>query len=1093
MIKRILHFIVVLFVPFVMMAQSTTSSMSGTAKSADGAPLLGATVTATHEPTGTVYRVQTRTNGVFDINNMNPGGPYTVEVSFINFETTRRSDLFLQLGVTSRQDFLLATRGTTLSAVTVSGLRRGGDLNSKGGTGTNIGRERLDNLPTVGRNLSDYLRAVPQAKITSSEGGISIAGQNNRLNSFYIDGAVNNDVFGLSASGTNGGQAGVAPISIDAIDQFNVVISPYDPSLGNFTGGGINAITRSGTNKTQGSVYLFYRNQDMAGKTPTGDKSAATKLNDFANKTYGFRVGGALIKNKLFYFLNGEIQRDVRPQPFDIANYTGNTKDINAIRALVDTLTRKYSYDPGNFQSNDEQVNAERISTKIDYNINNRNKLSVSYRYTNGIRYNTSGSNSTTINFYNNGYIFPTKTHSASAELNSTINNAMSNKLLVTYTDVLDDRNPIGNPFPRVTINDGSGRFVFGPDNSSTVNKLTTNNLGIFDRFVYNVGKHQISVGTDNEFTKAYNAFIQNTFGNYTYANLAAFYNNSAPTVYTYGFSQLDNRGDQTASAAKFSTMRLGLFAGDEYKASQNFTLNYGFRMDYYRFITQPATDSFTNNVAIPRFSQSYDLQGARSGLRPTIPVSISPRIGFTYKIPEENVTVRGGLGLFTGRIPLVWPGGIYNNNGINQGGYTASSTSNPAALNTIRFRPDPNNQWRPSEVGINVTKGGLNLISAEFKQPKIFRTSLAFDKKFGDGWNGTIEGLFTKNINEIYYTNINLLPPTITTAAVGGPSRTIYSAPNVIPLTGTTNPYDNAILLTNNKGDKGFSYNFTLTVDKRWQNGVSFNFNYNYGNSVVVNEATSSVNLSQWRFMETANGRNFITRSTSDFDQGHRIFSYISKKFTYANKNLATTLSLVYTGASGNHFSYVYGTTSVIRDDANSATTNDLIYIPTSGDIQNMVFLNNTVGTVTYTPAEQRAALETYIQNDKYLNNKRGEFANRNGSRLPFTHIFDFKIAQDVNVRVGKERYQFQISYDIFNASNLVNRDWGRNYFLANDQYAIISFAGYATVNGVANTPQYRFNPVNNTRPFYNVSTSVVPAYSARWISQLGLRFNFN
>ncbi len=1091
--KRLLQFVfAVLLMPVLTLAQNTTSSMSGTVKTNTGEPLIGATVTATHEPTGTVYRVQSRTGGRFDISNMNPGGPYSVEISFVNFANEKKTEIYLSLGESFKLDVAMAPKSNNLGEVTVTALRKTTESSGKGGSETIIGRDKMANLPTVGRNIYDYLRAVPQAKLGASEGAVTIAGQNNRYNSFYVDGAVNNDVFGLSASGTNGGQAAIAPISIDAVDQFQVVISPFDASLGNFVGGGINAITRSGTNKTEGSVYYFLQNQNLAGKTPTGLKSAATRLANFSKKTYGFRVGGAITKNKLFYFINVDLQRDIRPQPFDFSQYTGNTKDINIINSLANTLRTNFGYEPGGFLDNTEEVSADRITARIDWNISDRHKLSISNRYTKGERLNTSSSSNSTINFYNNGYSFPTRTNSTSAELKSLVGKSSSNKFLITFTDVLDDRRPMGQDFPRVRINDGSGAFVFGPDNSSTVNLLTQKNWSVYDEFKFTLGKHSLKAGVDWEFNNVYNAFIQNTFGNYTYANLNDFLTNARPTAYTYGFSNIDaGKGDNTAAAAKFMMAKGSLFLNDELRASDNLTLSFGVRADYYKVLSKPWTDNYTNTVAIPKFSQYYDLKGAQSGVAPKVPIAFSPRFGFTYKIPEENLVIRGGLGMFVGRIPLVWPGGIFNNNGIFIGGYTANATQ----LNTIRFRSNPNGQWTAAEVGAGVTKGPLNLTASEFSTPKIFRTSLAVDKKFGNGWSGTLEGIFTQNMNEIYYTNINLLPPT--EKSLGAGSRNVYSATNNarIPLNPDgSNPYDNAILLSNNDGPKGFGFNFTATISKRTRDGFAFDLNYAFGNATTVNDGTSSVNLSQWRFMETVNGRNFITRTNSDFSAGHRIFAYLSKKFEYANKKLATTITLTYTGQSGNPLSYVYASNAFVRDDVPSGgNSQDLIYIPTSAELAGMIFLNNTITVngvaTTYTPQQQRDALEAYINGDKYLSSNRGKFAERNASRLPFTNIVDLKIAQDFNLKIGNRKYSFQLTYDVFNFGNMLNRNWGRTYFQSNDNFGLIQFAGF--VNAATNlTPQYRFNPTIRTP--WNVSTTTNAAYAARWISQLGLRFNF-
>lgn len=1085
--KKLLQFVLaVLILPAFALAQNTTSSLSGSVKTNTGEVLVGATVTATHEPTGTTYRVQSRAGGRFDISNMNPGGPYLVEVSFLNYANEKKTDLYLSLGDVLKVDFALASKVNNLGNVTVSSLRKTTENSGKGGAETTIGRDKMANLPTVGRNIYDYLRAVPQAKLVNgSEGAVSIAGQNNRYNAFYVDGAINNDVFGLSASGTNGGQAAIAPLSIDAIDQFQVVISPFDASLGNFTGGGINAITRSGTNKTSASVYYFLQNQDLAGKTPTGLKENATRLNNFSKKTYGFRLGGAITKNKLFYFVNVDLQRDLRPQPFDFSQYNGNTKDINVLNSLAATLKSNYNYEAGGFLDNTEEVNADRITVRLDWNINDRHKLSVSNRYTKGERLNTSTSSSSTINFYNNGFQFPTTTNSTSAELKSLVGKNASNKMLVTYTDVTDDRGPLGQAFPRVRINDGSGAIVFGPDNSSTANLLTQKNWSFYDEFKVTLGKHALKFGVDYEYNDVFNTFIQNTFGNYTYANLNDFLTNAKPQNYQYGFSMVDNgKGDNTDAAAKFKIAKGSMFLNDELRPSDNLTLSFGIRADYYKFLSKPWADDYTNNVAIPKFSQYYDLQGARSGLTPKVPIAISPRVGFTYKIPEENLIVRGGMGLFTGRIPLVWPGGLYNNNGIFVGGYSANSTQ----LNTIRFRPDPNNQWTPAQVGAGVTKGPLNLVAAEFSTPKLFRTSIALDKKFGNGWSGTLEGIFSKNLNEIYYTNINLLPPVGVSNGFG--SRNVYSTTNNgrIPLNADgSNPYDNAILLSNNQGKTGYSYSFTLSASKRTNTGFSFDVNYTFGNAVAVNDGTSSVNFSQWRFMETVNGRNFITRSNSDFSAGHRIFTYLSKKFEYAKKTLATTITLAYTGQSGSPISFTYAGSPV--RDVNAGETNDLLFIPTQAQLAAMSFATNTVAGVTYSAQQQKDALEAFIQSNPYLRNNRGKFAERNGSRTPFTNIVDLKIAQDFNIKVGAKRYQFQLTYDVFNFGNMINRTWGRNYFQANDNFSLVTFGGYVSATDLTPTG-FRFNPTIKTP--WSVSTTTNAAYAARWISQIGLRFNF-
>ncbi|MBC7850078.1 MAG: TonB-dependent receptor [Chitinophagaceae bacterium] len=1094
MLKSLLRFLLaLLLLPFAIAAQETNSNISGTIKNPTGEPMIGATITATHVPTGTIYRVASRAAGRFNLYNLRPGGPYTIVISFVGFTDQKKDDVFLSLGETSNQDFTLSDKTTNLTEVVVAARRT--PQSGKGGTETSIGRDKMANLPNVGRSLNDYLKYTPQAKITN-DGGITFAGQNNRFNSFYIDGANNTDIFGIAASGTNGGQAGVAPISIDAIDQIQVILSPYDAQFGNFTGGAVNAITKSGTNQLSGAAWYLYRDQNVTGKSPVAQPKPGfpnvverTRVAPFSNKTYGFRVGGPLIKNKLFYFFLAEWQRDTRPQPFNFAEYRG-TSSAASLEGLANLLRTKYDYEPGGYLDNPEQLNAERVNAKIDWNINDNNRFSVSYRYNKGLRYNTSTSASTVINFYNNGYLFPNRTHSLSGELKTNFSNNANNRLLITYTDELDDRSPIGQPFPRVSITDGAGTIAFGTENFSAANLLIAKNVTILDMVKFYKGKHVFTLGTDNEFNDVLNTFVRDNFGTYTFNNLDDFMNNATPRRYQRSFSLLDAAsGDATVAAAKFKTLRIGFFATDEVKITDNFTLIFGIRADRTELLTKPRVDQFFNDTAIAKISQYYDLQGARSGQVLNARWMVSPRIGFTYRMPDEGVVVRGGLGIFAGRVPLVWPGGIYNNNGVAIGGIDLPT--NPATVPTPLFNPDPFNQPTAGSLGINISnaRGQVDLVAKNFRLPTVFRTSLAVEKRLGDGWTFTTEAIFTKNIWELEYQNVNILPPI--GKSLGPDSRNVYSVgsgPTRIPLRSNgVNPYPgNVFLLGNNHGTRGYSYNLTFTIDKAFRNGFAFNANYTYGNSVTLNEGTSSQNNSQWTTMETINGRNNMQLSTSDFDLGHRINAFVSKEFEYANKSMSTSISLVYNGQSGSPFSYTYRNSPV--NDQASNQSNDLIYIPTPGDLTSMTFLANTVNGITYTPQQQKDLLNQFIESDKYLRRNRGKFAERNGARLPFLQILDLKLQQKFNVRLSGKRYQFMVTYDIFNFTNLLNKDWGRTWFLGFDQFQLIQFSNFVSASNL--TPQYRYTPFVG-KP-YSVSTSLSPGATARWISQLGVRFEF-
>ncbi|KIC94167.1 hypothetical protein OI18_14410 [Flavihumibacter solisilvae] len=1120
LMKRIAGLICLLMAfSIVTLAQVTTSSMTGTVKSATGEALVGATVTAVHTPTGTEYKTVTRTSGQYSIHNMNPGGPYTITFTHVGFDNVTRTDIHLNLGESSSQDAQMRDKQSTLTEVVVAG-RRNTSASGKGGTETAIGRDKIANLPSVGRNLSDYLRFTPQVKVTST-GGLSIAGQNNRYNSFMIDGAVNNDVFGLSDQGTNGGRAGAPPISIDAIDQIAVQLSPYDVSLGNFTGGGINAITRQGTNTLTGSVYYIFRNEQLTGKSPlatvnpaTG-KSERTRLPDFSNKTYGFRVGGPIIKNKLFFFANLEKQDDNRPQPFDTSFYVGRYLRNDSVNVLVNHLKSAYNYDPGEYINNPDQIEATRLASRIDWNINPSNQLIASYRYTKLERTNPDRSANTNIYFFNNAEYYPSITHSGSAELNTKINNSVSNKLRATVTTVKDDRAIVGNPFPEIQIRDGSGNLNFGSDISSTANLLKQDIINIFDALKVIKGKHTLTAGFDLDFNKTYNLFINRNYGFYQYANMGEFIREGAPIRYRRGYSLVDGNkiGDNSeGAAAEFKTNRLGFFVGDDIKFDNNFTLTIGLRADRTAFQDDPVTDAFFRDTAAAIIGQYYDLKGAETGKMFKPKFMFSPRIGFKYNIPEENITIRGGIGLFSGRIPLVWPGGGFQNTGVTAGAIDRQNNNGITFPDgtKVPFRSDVNNQYTASDFGVTtvIPQGELNLVAKDFKLPQVLRYSLAMDKRFGNGWTFTAEALFTHNIHEVDWTNLVFDPNTRVTTT-GPDERTVYDPkipfvdrkialrPYLPAGNEGRNPYTSIILVSNNEDKKGFAYNFSFTIDKAFRNGWAANANYVYGSSLVKNEATSSINSSNWNNMEAVDGRNYIGRTRSDFDLGHRITAYVSRKISYLNKKMATTITLDYVGQSGSPVSYTM--TGNIGQDG--VDFNDLMYIPTETDLQSMVFLyQNTVPgfpssttdpqVIASNIAKQKELFNAFIEDDKYLSKMRGQHAERNGARLPFTNVINLGIKQDFNLTLSNKVYSFQIGYDVFNLTNMLDKDWGRQYFANFDQVQILQFAGYQSGT---TTPTYRFIPQTNAlgQP-YQISDGTTLYNNTRWSSQISLRFNF-
>jgi hypothetical protein len=1072
-----------LFLPIYASTQNTTGSISGTVTTNTGELLSGAVIKLIHEPTGTMYFAKANKKGDFNIHNISPGGPYLLEVSFVGYTTDKRNAIYINLGDALNMDIRLLPQAVLLRSLTVSAKTKNSPL-GKGGSETFITKDKIDQLPSTGRNLYDYLRSVPQANLVNgNEGAVSFAGQNNRYNAFYVDGAVNNDVFGLTASGTNGGQAGIAPLSIDAIEQFQVVLSPYDVSVGNFTGGSVNAITRSGTNKTEGSVYHFFSNQHLSGGSVINQLQ-----NNFTTQTSGMRLQGALMPHKVFYFMSMEIQRNRYANPYDLTQYTGDTKDKSIINILANTLRSTYHYDAGSFLEAPESVNADRLVMRLDWNVNQRNKLSISNRYTLAQRINTNTGNTTTIHFSNDGFLLHTVTNSGSLEWRRVMGTNSSNKLITTYTSVTDDRGPAGKAFPKVRINDGEGAIIFGTDNSSTINLVTQKNLTLFDKYNLSAGKHNLSMGIDAEYNIIYNAFIQNSFGNYTYASLSDFFTNQHPSAYRLGFSLVDEKNDDhTAAAAKSSLLKTALFINDEIKPANQISLHFGIRADQYRFLTDPAKNDTLNLVYLPILAGYYDLQNTRSGKAPAIPISISPRFGFLYHNTDNTMIIRGGAGIFTGRIPLAWPGGMYQNNGIFIGGFSADQQQ----LNKIRFRSDAYQQWNIAATGSAVNQEPLNLMAEKFDMPALLRTSVSVEKKINSNLSIAAEVMMSKNLNEIKYTNINLLPATDTLS--GPDKRFIYPVVNEgkIPLDAQgANPYDYIILLGNDRKQTGYAQSFNTTLTRRSQKGWNAELSYTYGRSAVINEGTSSINVSQWRFMETVNGKNLLTRSISDFSSGHRIFAWVNKQNVLGDKKTALGISLTYTGQSGSPFSYVYGNRSMTRDDG-LFSTYDLIYIPTTEELLQMEFLSNNIHGNNYTPEQQKEALEKFLQKDPYLKKHRGNYAERNGSRTPFTQRVDLKLKLDCKLRMSKQFYELQLSLDIFNVGNLINPNWGFQYEVPFDQFALIDFAGYKMQGNYI--PQYRFNPEwAHTGSQWNINATSVPAYSSGWSSQIGIRLTF-
>ncbi|MEL6867027.1 MAG: carboxypeptidase regulatory-like domain-containing protein, partial [Bacteroidota bacterium] len=514
----------------------TSSSLNGKITDDKGEALIGANILAVHTPTGTSYGNSTNIDGLFRIPNMRVGGPYTITISYTGYQDFVKDNVYLRLGQSFKLDAQLQEGAYLLDDVVVLAVRNDIFDGNRTGAETTVTSEQINTLPTLSRAIGDFARLTPQATVTEGSDGysISINGMNNRYNAIYVDGAVNNDVFGLAGSGTNGGQTGVSPFSLDAIEEFQISVAPFDVRVGGFAGGAINAITKSGSNNVEGTAYYLFRNQDLVRETLDG-----ATISDFSAKTYGASLGGPIIKDKLFFFVNAEIQRDETPLPFDLNNYEGNA-NADSLTALNEKLSR-FGYDPGTFDDNRQFLDSEKITAKFDYNLSQDHKLSLRYSYVRAQNLEGVQSNDNNIRYLNSSEFFETTTNTVSLELNSIIGATMANNLKIGYTRVRDDRDPFGDPFPYVEIEDGAGSIFFGSERFSTANQLDQDIFTITNNFEIYKGRHNITIGTHNEFYTVYNLFVPFNFGAYTFTSLDDFLNDRNAVDFTRSFSLRDN------------------------------------------------------------------------------------------------------------------------------------------------------------------------------------------------------------------------------------------------------------------------------------------------------------------------------------------------------------------------------------------------------------------------------------------------------------------------------------------------------------------------------------------------------------------------
>ena len=1091
--KRILFtFALLVAVVCTAMAQVTTSALSGkVAMAADGEPVIGATVQAVHEPSGTRYTTVTNVDGRYAIQGMRVGGPYKVSVSYIGYNKKEFTGITLQLGETYNLNAKMSEDASQLEEVVVS-AHASKFAGEKTGASTNISQVQMQTIPTISRSISDLARLSPYAN------GMSFAGGDGRSTNFTLDGANLNNNFGLTSGLPGGGN----PISMDAIDEMQVVVSPFDVRQTNFIGGGINAVTKSGTNTFKGSAYIYYNNENMH-----GNRVANTDLGERGTNrstTYGFTLGGPIVKDKLFFFANAEyttipaVANRWAPSDNGKANldqYISRTTK-NDLDRVSKFLKEKYGYDPGSYTDWGADEHNLKLLGRLDWNINNNHHLALRFNHTANKAWNAPNGNSSdtgyrlrgmdrlsqySMSFSNSMYSMDNKVSSLSADLNSRFSDKFANQLLFTYTDITDERGSNSSDFPFVDIMNGyetladgtvkqdlSPYMSFGYELFSYNNRVQNKITSLTDNFTWYAGNHKVTAGFNFEHQLANNSYMRGGTGYYRYRSVDDFINGAAPE--TVGLAYGYNGVSHPNAEVKFS--QYGLYLQDEWNVNDCLKLTGGIRFDNIAFDNG---DIMTNNAI-----KDLDFGGRHidTGLWPKANIQISPRVGFVWDVlGDKSLKVRGGTGLFAGRLPLVFFTNMPTNSGmIQQNPYNAVTTynsdgtvksSNPT-LDKFKggLVTDPN-QIRdllgapatitPEQGTVAKTIGGVD---RDFKMPQVWKTSVAVDYQVPVSFPLTLtaEFIYTKKINDVMLDNYNIKNNTSEWEHLNGAdNRLIYPK----DFTYYSNINDACVLTNTHKGH-GYTFNITATAEPI----KNLNVMAAYTHTVMkeISGMPGSNASSAWSGLYTVNGHNFPTLQNSAYVIPDRLIASVSYK--YAKEHF----SLFYTGYSPAGYSFFYN-----GDVNGDGIKNDLMYIPKDDS------------EIQFASDADRQAFWQFVEQDKYLKNHKGEYAEAYGARAPFVHRFDFRWAHDFDVKIGNTLNRLQLSVDIMNVGNLFNSKWG-----------------VAKNMGVCNNGQIlKLNKIENNTPVFSMmkSNGEYPTktwdfnhnYDQCWKMQVGLKYTFN
>jgi hypothetical protein len=1074
----------------------TTGQISGLVLDAQKQPIAGASVIAIHEPSGTSYEATTRADGRFAILNMRVGGPYSVTVAYTGsgaaaFEPQTKTDVTVNLGAAT--DLTFAVQGITVTeTVTVTGQTDPVFSSDRTGAATTVAREVIDSLPTLSGRISDVTRLTPQAS------GSSFAGQDNRMNNITVDGSSFNNSFGLG--GQPGDRTGVAPISLEAIEQIQVNVAPFDVRQGSFIGAGVNSVTRSGTNRLNGSFYHRFRSEDWVGTEAAGQ---TVNPGTFKSRNTGGWASGPIVRNRLFAFGNYENEKDTRPITTFRANRGGEPVAGTVTRVLasdLDTLSsflqQRFNYETGPYNDIEDETPAKRFLFRSDFNLNSANKISFRYNhldsFTDVLLSGSSsaglgrGSNSQNfLSFRNSNYQILENIRSGIAEWNSIIGNTMANSLQGGYTKQDESRATRGGsmfPFVDILGSDGAAYTSFGFEPFTVNNELRYDTFQVQNNFTKFMNKHSLTLGA---YVERYNS--QNVFfgccphGNWTYNSLSDFYADAE------GYLANPNRTTSAVPVRRFRMRYSNLpsldkplqplyvwynaaYAQDEWRPRTNLTVTGGIRVDVSQFrntaYTNPNADALTfrdETGAAVRYS---------TGSMPETKLLWSPRMGFNWDVSgDQSTQVRGGTGLFSGRPAYVWISNQLGNTGVLIGEILADNTS------AFPFTPDPS-RFRPGAVtGAPAASYELNVTDPDFKFPQIWRSNVAVDRRLPLGVVSTTEFIYNKDVNGLYYINANL-PAAQSTFA--GPDN---NAPG--------NQVTNAFVLKNGNVGNAWSIAQSLQKDTTW--GLSLRGAYSYGESknTVDPGSTASTNFSSISHRGDPNNPGV---AFSSYSPGHRVFALVNFSRQYFGFG-ATSISLFWetrhsTVSGSSRLSYVFAGDM----NGDSFAANDLIYVPR--DTSEMNFVTFTSGGRTFTSEEQAQAFERFIQQDEYLRKRRGQYAERNGAVLPMLRRADLSITQGIFRNIAGRRNDLQLRADFFNFGNLLNSNWGVGWrpvptTNGSNQVQLLTNPGV----DAQGRPTYRLAVINNEliSRSYQTSASTSSGNTDVYQFLVSIRYRFN